>query len=101
MSWAVPADGLDGTWTALAAPRIELAWPEAGVVAGIDVEADSLLVAVATPPHLDAVAVEPQTHGPDGLRRLANDEPDPLTLIAPGETLRLGLRLTFERAGAG
>jgi aldose 1-epimerase len=94
----VPADGLDGTWTALAAPRIELAWPEAAIAADIEVEAGQLLVAVATPPHLDAVAVEPQTHGPDGLRRLANGESDPLTLIAPGETLRLGLQLTFEPA---
>lgn len=96
----VPEANLDATWTALTAPRIELAWPEAGIEAGIEVEAARLLVAVATPAHLDAVAVEPQTHGPDGLRRLANGEPDALTLIAPGETLRLGLRLTFGPAGA-
>ena len=95
----VPEPGLDGTWTALAAPRIELAWPEAGIAAGIEVESARLLVAVATPSHLDAVAVEPQSHGPDGLRRLVNGEPDSLTLIAPGETLRLGLHITFEPVG--
>jgi aldose 1-epimerase len=95
----VPEAGLDGTWTALTESRIELAWPEAGISAGIEVEAARLLVAVATPA-LDAVAVEPQTHGPDGLRRLANGEPDALTLLAPGQTLRLALRLTLEAVGA-
>ena len=96
----VPDANLDGTWTALTAPRIELTWSGAGIAAGIEVEAARPLVAVATPEHLDAIAVEPQTHGPDGLRRLANGEPDPLALIAPNETLRLGLRLTFEQASA-
>lgn len=96
-----PADNLDGTWTALAAPRIELAWPNAGIAAGIEVEAGRVLVAVATPAELDAVAVEPQTHGPDGIRRLANGEADPLTLVAPGDTLQLGLRFTFEQQRLG
>jgi aldose 1-epimerase len=96
----VPDAGLDATWTELTAPRIDLAWTEAGINAAVEVEAARVLVAVATPAHLDAIAVEPQTHGPDGLRRLASGEPDPLTLVAPGEMLRLGLRLTFEPAGA-
>lgn len=93
----VPEAGLDGTWTALAAPRIELEWPRAGIAATIDVEAAHLLVAVATPGHLDAVAVEPQTHGPDGLRRLANGEPDALALLPPGAALRLTVRIAVER----
>ncbi|HYI66894.1 MAG TPA: hypothetical protein VEW95_08235 [Candidatus Limnocylindrales bacterium] len=96
----LPETNLDATWTGLTAPRIELAWPGEGIEAVIEVDAPHLLVAVATPAHRDAVAVEPQTHGPDGLRRLANGEPDAPTLIAPGAALRLTLRLTFERAGA-
>ena len=95
----VPDANLDGTFTGLTAPRIELAWPDAGISAGIEVQSERLLVAVATPGHIDAVAVEPQTHGPDGLRRLANGEPDPLAVMAPGETLRIELRLTFDAAG--
>jgi aldose 1-epimerase len=93
------ADGLDATLTALTQPRIELAWPDVGIRARIDVETDAagVLVAVATPPNVDAIAVEPQTHGPDGLRRLVNGEPDALTLLAPGEALRLALRITVER----
>ncbi len=33
----VPDAGLDGTWTALAAPRIELAWAQDGMAASIEV----------------------------------------------------------------
>ena len=93
----VPDAGLDGTWTALAQPRIELAWPQAGISASIEVEAERTLVAVATPGHLDAVAVEPQTHGPDGPRRLEHGEPDALALLAPGESLSMTVRITVER----
>ena len=93
----VPDADLDGTWTALATQRIELAWPQAGIAAGIEVDAARLLVAVATPGHLDAVAVEPQTHGPDGLRRLLNGEPDAPALLSPRESLGLTVRITVER----
>ena len=93
----VPDAGLDGTWTALAAPRIELAWPQANSVASIEADAAHLLVAVATPGHLDAVAVEPQTHGPDGLRRLEHGEPDAPALLPPGESLSMTVRITVER----
>jgi aldose 1-epimerase len=96
----VPEGGLDATWTELTESRIELAWPEAGISARIEADAARLLVAVATPVRLGAVAVEPQTHGPDGLRRFVNREPDALTLLAPGQTLRLALRLTFEAVAA-
>jgi aldose 1-epimerase len=93
---AVPADDLDATWTALATPQIELEWPQAGIAARIEVETPHVLVAVATPGALDAVAVEPQTHGPDGLRRLLNGEQDALALLPAGETLRLTLRMRVE-----
>jgi hypothetical protein len=56
-------------------------------------------VAIATPTEPDATAVEPQTHGPDGLRRLVNGEPDALTLLGPGQALALELELHVERSG--
>lgn len=93
----VPDSDLDGTWTGLAAQRIELAWTPAGIGATIDVEAARTLVAVATPAHLDAIAVEPQTHAPDGLRRLEDGEPDALALLSPGESLSLTVRIAVER----
>ena len=98
---APPADGLDGTWAWLTEPQVELIWPDAGVRAVMEIATDSpdALVAVATPPGLDAIAVEPQTHGPDPLRRLAAGEPDAPVLLPPGATLRLGIRLTAGRVG--
>ena len=95
-----PADGLDATWTALARPRIELRWPS-GIRATLDVETDAggVLVALASPPGLDAIAVEPQTHGPDPLRRLAAGEPDPPALLAPGASMSLTVRISVARDG--
>lgn len=94
-SLGTPAPDLDGTWVSAAAARVDLAWPDVGLRATI--EANVLCVAVATPSAIDAIAVEPQTHGPDGLRRLLEHEPDALALLPPGEALRLGVRLTVER----
>ncbi len=90
-----PAAGLDATWTDLAEPSLELAWPEAGVAARLSVatSAPEVLVAIASPGDLGAVAIEPQTHGPDPLRRLAHGEPDAPILLAPRGSLTLDLRL--------
>jgi aldose 1-epimerase len=98
-SLRLPADGLDATLTALAEPRIDLAWPELGVRARLEVKTDAagVLVALATPSGLDAIAVEPQTHGPDPLRRLEAGEPDAPDLLPPGASLVLSVRLTVER----
>jgi aldose 1-epimerase len=100
-SLAPPADGLDDTWTQLTEPRVELRWPESGIQATLDVETDAgaLLVAVASPPGLDAIAIEPQTHAPDPLRRLATGEPEPPILLRPGASMRLALRLTVLPSG--
>jgi aldose 1-epimerase len=92
------APNVDATWASLATPRIDLAWPERGLAARIEVDADRVLVAAASPAHVDAVAVEPQTHGPDALRRLIGGEPDALPMLPPGASLELTLRLTANRA---
>lgn len=96
---APPVSGLDATWTGLDAPRVDLAWPRVGVTAALEVEtsAAATLVAVASPAAIDAVAIEPQTHGPDPLRRLARREPDAPLLLDAGDTLSLTLRLTVAR----
>jgi aldose 1-epimerase len=95
---APPVERLDGTWTGLTARRLELAWPARGIRTFVDVETDAeaVLVAVATPADVDAIAVEPQTHGPDPLRRLATGEPDAPRLLPPGASMRLAIRLTAE-----
>jgi aldose 1-epimerase len=92
----VPASGLDGTWTDLADPVIALGWPSLRLRARMVVAAPSLHVAVATPDR-DAWAIEPQTHGPDPLRRLASGEPGAPAILAPGEELGLAIGLSVER----
>ena len=54
-------------------------------------------VAVATPPDLDAIAVEPQTHAPDGLRRLLDGRADGLAWLPAGESLALDLEIQISR----
>ncbi|MGQ0607224.1 MAG: aldose 1-epimerase [Chloroflexota bacterium] len=93
-----PAPGLDATWTAMTSSVLELGWPREGIRATLEVaSADPPLVAVATPLDVDADAVEPQTHGPDGLRRLRRGEPDAMHMLGPGASLDLALRLTVDR----
>jgi aldose 1-epimerase len=95
-----PSDGLDATWTALETGTIELAWRDVGIGASLEAATNgpSPLVALASPASLDAVAIEPQTHGPDPFRRLERGEPDAPFLLPPGAELTLSLRLTVFRA---
>ena len=95
-----PALGLDGTWTGFSERRAELAWPDRGLRATLAFtpSAGTPHVALATPAHLDAIAVEPQTHGPDPLRRLERGEPHGPVLLPPGDALTLDLRFSAELA---
>ena len=54
-------------------------------------------MAVATPPELDAIAVEPQTHAPDGLRRLMDGRPDGLSWLPAAESLAFDLEIRVSR----
>jgi aldose 1-epimerase len=90
--------GLDATWTDLGEPPIELHWPAHGLRATLTFDAPSRCVAVASAADVDAVAVEPQTHAPFGLRRLLAGEPDPLRLLDPGASLALSIELRFDQA---
>ena len=90
-------DGLDSTWTDLAEPPVILDWPAAAIRASMTVEALTRFIVAASPAEIDAVAVEPQTHAPDGIRRIVGGEPGGLSLIPPGESLQLVVRLAFER----
>jgi aldose 1-epimerase len=92
-----PARGLDATWTALDA-ALHLDWPELGVAARLDLSGAADHVVVATPEDVDAIAVEPQTHAPDGMRRLLEGLPGGMRLIQPGERLEMGLELTVRRS---
>jgi galactose mutarotase-like enzyme len=55
-------------------------------------------IVIASPASLDAAAVEPQTHAPQGLRRYLDGEAGAMTSIGPGESIRLTVEVAFEEA---
>jgi aldose 1-epimerase len=90
-------DDIDATWLAPRDPAVELRWPDFGVGATMRVRSGAgVCIVVASPTTLDAVAIEPQTHAPHGLRRFMSGEPGGLHPIQPGATMRLTTELTFE-----
>ncbi len=98
---AVPG-GLDGTWTDLAEPAVELRWPGLGLAAVMSVRSEAgPCVAVASPAGVDAVAVEPETHLPGGLARFLRGSRGGLVAIEPGAALRLTIDLEFEQERRG
>ena len=91
---------LDATWGELADPPVVLDWPDLGVRATMAIRARTRYVCAASPAGRDAIAIEPQTHAPHGLRRLLNAEPGALAWLDPGQTLDLGLELAFQQRPA-
>jgi len=89
--------GLDATWTHLADPPVLLAWPALGIAATLRVDPPGGCIVAASPPDLDAIAVEPQTHAPQGLRRLIAREPFALALLPAGASLTHSIALVIER----
>lgn len=92
---AAPANGLDATWRAARQPAVELRWPALNVAATLRTTTSPTYIVAATPAGLDAVAVEPQTHAPGGLRRLLDGRPGAMTMLSPGGTLTLSTQLAF------
>jgi galactose mutarotase-like enzyme len=91
-------DDIDAAWLGAGDPAVELRWPTLGVVASLRARADAgLCIVAASPSGVDAVAIEPQTHAPQGLRRFMNGEPAGLIALAPGATMRLSIELAFAR----
>ena len=93
--------GLDGAWTELAQPAVELRWPQFGLRAVMRVEGGQRYIVAASPPDVDAVAIEPQTHAAFGLGRLLSGEGGGLALIEPGEQLQVITELEFIRGAGG
>ncbi|HEV7811066.1 MAG TPA: hypothetical protein VGO64_10730 [Candidatus Limnocylindrales bacterium] len=92
-------DDLDGTWTELSTPPVELGWPTARMRATMETSANVAFIVAASPSQIDAVAVEPETHAPEGLRRLIDGERGGLVALEPGATLSMWFALVFEPAG--
>jgi aldose 1-epimerase len=98
-------EGVDATWGNLVAggrgrgaeSPVELSWPALGIRAEMRVVAPTIFIVAARLPGIGAIAVEPETHAPEGIRRLLRGEPGGMSLLAPGETLELTMELAFER----
>lgn len=98
---AVP-DDLDATWLAPGDPAVELRWPELGVIGTMRMRSTAeSCIALASPVALDAAAIEPQTHAPQGLRRFLRAEPGAMRAIEPGRVLGLTTEIAFERGAPG
>lgn len=93
-------DDLDATWSGFDEPAVEMRWSSLGVGLAMRIQAPTRFVAAATPAGLDAIAVEPETHAPQGLRRLLDGQPGGLAWLEPGETLRLTTRLAVVLLGS-
>lgn len=90
---------IDAAWLARGEPAVELRWPAAGIGATLRGQTDGdLWIVAASPSSLDAVAIEPQTHAPWGLRRFQAGDGAGLAALAPGATLRLTMELAFRRS---
>ena len=97
-------EGLDATWTDLDEPPVVLDWPDLAISTTMSATAlggPVPFIVAANFPAAGAIAVEPQTHAPDGLGRLARGEPGALELVSPGESIELDVTLTFERTATG
>jgi galactose mutarotase-like enzyme len=81
--------GVDAAWPVEGDPAATLYWRDTGVRASIHVEPVASYIVAANPGNRDAIALEPETHAPMGLRRLLNGEPGAMTLMPPGASLSL------------
>ena len=88
-------EGLDAAWTSLDEPAVAFRWPRPRIDATLTTEPRVPYIVAAGPAGIDAVAVEPQTHAPAGIRRLQLDEPGALMMLPGGETLAFEIRLAL------
>jgi aldose 1-epimerase len=95
------ADGLDGTWASLDEPPVEFAWDDLGLRATMRTTPVVPYIVAASPGNIDAVAVEPETHAPQAVRRLLGGETGGLTMLAPGQSLQMAIDLAFEQVERG
>ncbi|MCV0403119.1 MAG: hypothetical protein K5924_05355 [Chloroflexi bacterium] len=94
-----PPGGLDATWLDVDPRRVTLRWPadELGATMTIDPGAAPVHVAVATPDEPPATPVEPVTHAPWALDRLARGKKNAMRLVEPGEPAGLTIELEVTR----
>lgn len=90
-----PPWGLDTTWTGLTEQRVTLHWAQSGITATVNFSSTADHVVVAAFEAMHAVAVEPQTHAPDGPGRLARNQPGAMTVVDAGAAIALHCIISF------
>ena len=95
------ADDLDGCWAGIADPAVVTRWPATGLTMTMRAGPTVPVIVAASPADVDAVAIEPETHAPQAIRRLLQGEPLGLGWLAPGDSLVLEASLAFERSATG
>jgi aldose 1-epimerase len=92
------AVGVDATWPVEPSGLVaELHWPASATHLEVHIQSEAAFVVAANPGNRDAIALETQTHAPQGLRRLTNREPGALTMIAPDTSLTLVTELRLSQ----
>ena len=91
------AVGTDACWVDLSEPAVTLRWDDLGVQLTMSADRPDIVAVAARLPHIDAIAVELQTHAAAGVRRLLHGERYALHALPPGDTLHLTLTLAFTR----
>ncbi len=93
-------DDLDAAWFELGDPAVRLRWRSLGINGVLRAHSEAgLCIVAASPSDIDAVAIEAQTHAPQGLRRFLAGEPHGLHLLDPETSMRLTIELAFDRDG--
>jgi aldose 1-epimerase len=90
--------GVDATWPLVSDPAVDMWWPDAGIHATLGVHNTTPHIVAANPGNRAAIAVEPETNAPQGLRRLLAGSPGALELLDPGAVLSLTSVIRFERS---
>ncbi|MBF8290957.1 MAG: putative aldose 1-epimerase (aldose mutarotase), partial [Chloroflexi bacterium] len=92
-------DDLDAAWLEVGDPAAELSWPTLGIRALVRTRSNAgVCIVAASPSGRDAIALEPQTHAPQGLRRYLAGAPGGLHPLAAGRTMRLAIEMGFYRS---
>lgn len=90
----VPAWGYHSALTGLEQPRVELHWPRQGITADLAFSEGANHLMIYADEDLDAIAIEPQSHAPDGHRRASRALTGGIDALAPGAELRIDFSLT-------
>jgi len=91
--------GLDATWADIRQPAVMLDWPDYRLRAVMTSNSTTPHITAANPADIFGIAIEPQTHAPQGLRRLLNGEPGSLAWLAPKAALSHSIAISFEPYG--